>query len=274
MFCGKCGEKNVDAAAFCISCGAKLSGFVAPDSAHIIRNATVLPEEPTAPSTPAAPIPPSQTSRAAAPVVPAAPAVPVAPAAPVAPTKRRRKKKLLLIGGISLAVVIALVISGIVLFRSSPRAMATKVWDAYYNADFRTIFSMIHDDVLEGYFGSKSEQREARESYEESAANYRVDMDRRYTDWDISYEVVHVEKITGELLEDTKEYYDEEFDLEVTAVRDVIVMKTLSAEYSKEIMENRHLTDSHVCTSSYKILTFVKIDGQWYLDIRDLYTVV
>lgn len=225
MYCANCGAPNKDEARFCFQCGTKLSE-------------EVIHQE-----------------------IPAPAADPVAPVTPeaVAPAPKRRKKRwiIIVIAAILLLAVAAAVTALLIFGKNSPRALIDEYCQAVFDSDGEAIFQLLPDEVLERIYGSKSDQKSIMGFLSDALEDHREDYDRQYEEWEITYGIIHVEKIKGDDLEELQDLYDDEFDCEVTAAKEVTVKLTYRMDDAR-----------HVSAATF---TVVKIDGQWYLGYQLAY---
>ncbi len=178
------------------------------------------------------------------------------PQAPVAKKERkprRSRKKLWILLSV---LILVLAIGGtttFLLLRNGPRKIVNNTLKAYYAADVSTLFDLVHEDVLDEMFGSKSGIKAAKKTLENRIESTFERYDENWEAWSIEYRIVDVEKLEGDALEELQDLYDDEFDCEVTAAKEVMVKLTFIQD------DTRRIYDELICV--------VKIDGKWYLDV-------
>ena len=242
MFCMNCGAKNDDKHQFCIQCGSRLEEIPVQQEAPVVETPAPAPTPAPVPAPTPTPVP--------------------APEPTPAPAKKPRCKKCVgktvTIIILSLLLVASLVVGAYFFFLRDYRAkaLAEDAMLAYYEADAKAIFDNIPSDVLKAEYGSKADRQDAMDELEEELEAMITWYDEFFEEWTIEFKAVHVENVTGEALENLQEIYDDEYDCEVTAAKEVTVklMAVMDGDYS----------------ASSTVLVLVKVDGQWYLDIDSL----
>lgn len=220
MYCGKCGAENTDSARFCLVCGQMLAP--AP--------------EPISP--------------------PPVPNEPVAVELPVKP-KRSRKKWVILLVVAVLVVALGAAAAYMLLNKNTPRNVIYTAMDAMTEEDGETLFELLPEDLREEVYGNRTQQREATNELEEYMEYVHDYYSKTFGEYTIEYEVIHVEKLTGDTLEDLQDVYDDEFDCQVSAAKEVTVKVVVEAD------DIRYVTT--------EVLTVVKVDGTWYLAYENIY---
>lgn len=212
MFCAHCGTENENSAAFCLRCGEPLI----PDPA------------------------------ATAPAVPVAPVTPAAPAAPAYRPARKRSLKPL----IAVLILVAVVITGWLLIFRSPRMVVNRALRAFKNANAKAIYKLIPDDVLDEVYSSTSSKNDAIEDWAENMEDITDDLNKYYDKW--SYEIIDIQKLSGENLDNLQEDYKDEYNCRITAAKRVYVKWSFTDDEDY---------------SSYYIYSYtvIKVGGKWYL---------
>ena len=212
MFCGKCGVKNADDAAFCSACGAKLNG-----------------------------------------------AQPVSDSAAVAVDQSDKNRK---VGIIAVAVIAVLVIAlAIGLFGGrSYKATVDKFIDAQFEGDLEAIFELVPDELIDYVMEEEGYDRDEFDEFLEEGQEElqeQLDVIKAFfgDDWEVSYEILEAEDVTGDDLKDLKEDY-EDIDLKIKAAKTVEIELTFKA--------------GEIETSESLEISLIKVGRSWYLDMESM----
>ena len=212
MFCGKCGVKNADDAAFCSACGAKLNG-----------------------------------------------AQPVSDSAAVAVDQSDKNRK---VGIIAVAVIAVLVIAlAIGLFGGRGyKATVDKFIDAQFEGDLEAIFELVPDELIDYVMEEEGYDRDEFDEFLEEGQEElqeQLDVIKAFfgDDWEVSYEILEAEDVTGDDLKDLKEDY-EDIDLKIKAAKTVEIELTFKA--------------GEIETSESLEISLIKVGRSWYLDMESM----
>lgn len=137
----------------------------------------------------------------------------------------------------------------------TPESVAEKYMKAALDADFEKIMDLVHKDVINN--GMEAEDMD-EDDLQELIDEHNSDLDDvlaelEEEDVKLSYEVMEAEELSEDVLEGGKEYYQDEYDVEITDAKRVEVEITIEADGDAE-------------TETLDIYV-VKIGGSWYLDI-------
>jgi len=229
MICQNCGTQN-GATAFCIGCGAPLGTSVQ-----------------TAPS--------ASTYSSAAYSASAGYSTASASADPTAygaPARRKNPIKLFLILGAAAVVVIALLVLLLNLGNIKARSLAKKTLEARFNYNYSTLLDLVHSGPIDETLEDIDKDRNDFKDYLEDQAEEDEDRAEEYG-YSYDYKILGVSAIKGEDLRDLQEYYDDEYDLKVSAAK--------SVEY-----EVTSLSHGRKDYSSFGHITVIKIGSKWYVD--------
>lgn len=224
MFCTKCGTKNEDNAKFCTACGANLQ-----------EEQPVAPAEPVDSAEPVAPVEPI--------------AEPAAPAAPVA--AKMEKSRLVGLIAIAAAAVVVVILAIILFCGRSPKAVAKKYVKAFFAGNEKSMSKLFHRKELNEMLDDADlDKDELDELFD---LEWLLDFYEDYygEDWEYSFKIKDIDDVSKRDLKELKEYYDDEFDLKVTAAKTVEVDIEIEGEEDDDEMEWE--------------VTVIKIGGSWYL---------
>lgn len=220
MYCGKCGAENTDSARFCLVCGERLTPAPNPIAPPLVPNEPVTVDLPVKP-------------------------------------KRSRKKLVILLVVAVLVVALGSAAAYVLLNKNTPSNVVYTAMDAMTEADAKTLFELLPEDLREEVYGNRTQQREAMNQLEEYMEYVHSYYSEAFGEYTIEYEVIHVEKLTGDTLEDLQDVYDDEFDCQVSSAKEVTVKVVVEAD------DIRYVTT--------EVLTVVKVDGTWYLAYENIY---
>ena len=228
MFCGNCGTQNADNSAFCKNCGAQLNGAAQPQQSQ-------QPQQPVY----------QQPYYAA-------------------PKKPLNKKLIGIIAGGAAAVVLVVVLLIVLLggggVAGSPEEVAENYIDSMANFDTDDLLALIPEAALD-YVAEEEGYDDIDEMREEMKAG-EDEMDEMLDmvdSFNVDCEVLKTTNYKKADLQDVQEYYEEEFNVEVTAAALVKVEITVEVSAMGQSMEN----------SNEMEIPVIQIDGNWYLDITD-----
>lgn len=189
MFCGKCGTQNLDAAAFCKNCGARLNGQAKP----AVKMETRVPEN-------------AQSQR------------------PVVQNKRRQNKDMTKLVGIAAVAVVFLLV--FVLFGGRGyKSTIKQYFNATMDGNAKKIVKLLPNKVVDyaledgGY--EKDELDDLIEDVGEELQYSIAMLDTFFGDnWKATYKIAETEKLTGDDLEDIRKEY-KEIGVRVSAAKEV-----------------------------------------------------
>ena len=180
------------------------------------------------------------------------PVVPIESADPYIPAAPKKKSAIkILLPIIAIAAVIAIVM--LVFTGSSETAVAKKFMDAQIKGDANALVELLPDQLMAA-FSEEWEQtrREIIRDLSDDMAEDLAYLDENVGKWEVSYEIIGKEKVTGSELRTLKSDYLD-YDMEITDAQIVHAKWTLESDEIDDIDE----------ISIYA----VKIDGKWYLDL-------
>lgn len=205
MFCGKCGAKVADNAAFCGMCGARLN---------------------------AAPV------TAAAPVPPAAPA----PKAPVDPAGKRNRAVGIIAVAVAAVLVLALVITaGVLLFGGGCESTVNTFLEGVMEPDGSKVLKALPKEDVEIMLEESGceDRNELAEYLEENIEESFGYIELIYGDFEITWDILDARDVSRRDLKDIQAAYEDELDVKVSAAKEVEV--ELTARYGKE-EEDKNVT--------------------------------
>ena len=137
----------------------------------------------------------------------------------------------------------------------TPEAIAEKYMEAALDADFEKMLDLVHKDVINnGMEAEDMDDDDMQEMIDESSEELEELLaELEEEDIKLSYEIVDVDALDKEMVESGKEYYEDEYDVEITDAKSVMIEISIKADGETEY-ENIEIY-------------VVKIGGSWYLDI-------
>ena len=178
---------------------------------------------------------------------------------PVVANSNDKNRKVGMVAVIVIVVIVIVLI--ITLFGGRNYKTVIKNFvNAQFDADAGAIFELIPEQMVsyaleeEGY--DDDELDEFIEEINEELQD-QLDYIERYLGdgWDVSYEILLVEDVTGDDLDDLKEDY-EDIDIKVSAAKTVEVELTVKAGETE--------------TSNSLDVSVIKIGRSWYLDLESM----
>ena len=137
----------------------------------------------------------------------------------------------------------------------TPESVAEKYMEAALDADFEKIMDLVHKDVInngmEAEGMDEDDLQELIDEHNEDLNDVLAELEEE--DVKLTYEIVDTEALDKEMVESGKEYYEDEYDVEITDAKCVEIEITIEVDGDAE-------------TETLDIYV-VKIGGSWYLDI-------
>ncbi len=220
MFCGKCGAKNEDTAVFCVECGAELNAVqpAANEQAESIINA-------------------------------------------VGNSSDDKNRKVGIIVAVAAVVVALVVVLAIVLGGSGYKKPVKNFFDGFFDMDMAKVVKTMPEEYLEeemDYYGYEmNEMDEFIEEYNEDLEEELEELIDEIGEFDVSYKFLNDEDIDGSDLRDIQDEYDDDYNIEVDAAKNVQVLLTVESEDGTE--------------STTVDVPLIKADGSWYIDYENFY---
>lgn len=169
--------------------------------------------------------------------------------------KKNRDRNVGMIAAIVAAVAVVAV--GIFLFGGrSYKATVKRFVNATFEADAEAMLKLIPKKMVDNLLEEEGyDDDELDDMVDEMNEYFQDQMDSldKYLGegWEVSYEILAAEKLTGDDLDDIKERY-EDADVKVSAAKEIEIELTIKTDE----MENSDTTDLYV----------VKVGRSWYLD--------
>jgi len=230
MICQNCGTQNGNTA-FCIGCGASMA-----TSAQ------------TASSVPAYDSTAYSTSSAYT-------AASVDPTVYGAPARSKGPAKLIIICAAAGVLVIALLIFLLNLGNIQARSIAKKALDAELNYNYTKIVDLVHRELTDQALEDADADRDDLNEYLEDQAEENKD-EAEEEGYRFDYKILGVSDVKGDNLRDLQDYYDDEYDLRVSAAK-LVEIKAYRLSHGRRTQ------------TSFAYITVVKIGSKWYADYDD-----
>lgn len=236
MYCRRCGTQNQDGTAFCRSCGEPLNA-AAPAGGR--------------------PAAPQFGNRPTAPQFGNGPAAPQYGSRPVA-AQPKKNNNLILIGVAAAAVAVVVFLLFKLFFGGGggPESIAEKAVDCIIDADAAGLVDLLPDELVEALMEEEDMTRKEMISELQDTLDDQIkQMDRRYDNWKITYEIDEVEDLSRREIRTLTDAYDDYYNVDI----DVTEGKRITFELTR-------IADGD--TDRYtKDLVVIKVDGSWYLDM-------
>lgn len=161
---------------------------------------------------------------------------------------------------ITAAVIAVAAIAAFFLFSGrSYTATVDQYVEAQFEADSRSIFELVPDDILaymmrdEGYEELTDMIHEANEELRDNVASLN---NRLGSNWKLTHKITSSENVTGDELDELKSIY-RDFDVKVSAAKTIEVECELKVEGEVK------------ATRSFEV-SLIKVGRSWYLDMDSM----
>ena len=167
---------------------------------------------------------------------------------------------------ISVVAIVLVVLLCVLLFSgcgngaSSAEKVAKKYAEATFEScDYADIIELYHEDTIEDRIddGNFDDEDEMIEDMSEDMQDRMDDLEKKYDNLSISWEVKKVKDADKSVRKEIREFYDDEYDLEVDEVK--IAHIEVTYEYEDDDGDEDDFEEG-------LDLRIVEIGGRWYLD--------
>lgn len=256
MFCGNCGAQNPDDAMFCKSCGSPLQA--APPSGGYTQYGG--PEQGTSYYDPSQGGQYSDPAQSGQYYGQSQAGQYYAQAATASAAQVNRRHRIIGIAAVAIAVIAVFFLLSSLFGGRSYKSTVTQFLDASFDGDARAIFELLPDDLIDymtDEMGYDREQITDELDGLSSQLQWMLSSLSSYLgdDWDLSYQVVGAEDLSGSDLRDIQDTYDS-YDVDVKAAKNVEVELSIQAGNLDE-------------TQTIQV-PVIKVGRSWCLDIDNL----
>ena len=141
---------------------------------------------------------------------------------------------------------------------NSPESVVEKFFEAYSNFDADGMLDCINEGVLQKMANEMfdGDLDEFKETYKRLLDSFYKE---KLEDVKLSINVLESKDLEGEDFNEIKEYFAENYDVEISAAASVKFEMTAKGEVEGVVIDN----------TEEETYTVVKVDGKWYIDYED-----
>lgn len=182
--------------------------------------------------------------------------------APQAPAPKRSKKGLII--GLSIGAAVLAILAVVLILTlgggkksgaQAPEDIAAQYMDCFLDADIRAMLDIIPEEVIDETFDALNTPESWADRMSARLEEMFDEMDAEYDRWDISYKIDDVSNLDADDLEDLQEFYDNRYNCQVDACKEVTVDVTIQLDGYEE---DEELT-----------VFIIQVDGKWYVEMEE-----